>query len=72
MQIELKTYETATQIARRAGVHRSIVFRLISQKHLTPQAYYVSKGEPSPLFLAEAAIDVLKFQKNSRNSPQSQ
>ncbi|MBX3736024.1 MAG: hypothetical protein KF715_04990 [Candidatus Didemnitutus sp.] len=60
-------YETATGLARRAGVHRAVVLRLLAQNMLPPAAFVAGLGGAitSPLFSPDQAVDVLRLQKVS-------
>lgn len=70
MTRDLPTYETATQLARRAAVHRCVVVRLWSQGHLTPRGWILDKGDLAPLFLPDDAVTVLQLQKITRKTTQ--
>lgn len=61
------TFQTATGLARRAGVHRAVVLRLLAQHLLTADAFVDGLGGAavSPLFLPDRAIDVLRLQRVS-------
>lgn len=71
MKAEIPRFDTCTSLARRAGVHRSVVVRLWSQDHLIPDAYIEEKGEWAPLFVPSQAIDVLRLQKSTRRIHQN-
>jgi hypothetical protein len=62
MSITPPTLSTGKALARRAGVHRSVVQRLIAGKSIAPDAYLEIgvAGAVAPLFLPDRAIEVLR------------
>ena len=53
---------TGKAIARRAGVHRSVVQRLLAGKSIAPDAFLEIgvAGAVAPLFLPDRAVEILR------------
>ncbi len=66
MTATIPAYDVPAALARRAGVHRAVVVRLLASGALTPDAYLNRTDVRIPLLLAERAADVLRLQKLSR------
>lgn len=60
--------DTALGLARRAGVNRAVVLRLLSTGDLVPDAFVQGLGgaNTAPVFLPAKAVDILRLQKISR------
>jgi hypothetical protein len=61
-------FDSATSLAARAGVHRSVVLRLLSTGDLVPFGYLSGLGgcEVAPIFTPDQVATVLQYQKPSR------
>jgi hypothetical protein len=60
MSQNLSTFYTASSIAARAQVHRSVLTRLVMQAKISPDAYLVAGDATQPIFREERALDILR------------
>jgi hypothetical protein len=61
-------YDSTTTLAKRAGVHRTVVVRLVVAGHLEPAAWVIEGQEKAALFRPECAVTVLQLQKAHRGN----
>lgn len=60
---------TTTALARRAGVNRAVVIRLVARGEVVPAGYIEIASEPQPFFPATAPIEVLKLLRARERRP---
>jgi hypothetical protein len=67
MTSTIPAYDVPAALARRAGVHRAVVVRLLACGALVPDGYLNRTDVLIPLLLPERAADVLRLQKLTRH-----
>jgi hypothetical protein len=68
MPTQIPTFATAAALARRAGVHRMVVVRLVAQNVIAPDALLeLGTAEPQPLFRNDRAAEVLRAARPAKH-----
>lgn len=64
-----QTFESIGGLARRAGVSRTVITRLLSQGAISPSAYVLFGEVQQPLFTPEIAVHVVRAVRPIRSLP---
>lgn len=70
MNPQIPTLATAGALARRAGVHRMVVVRLVAQQLVTPDAFLEvgETNDPQPLFRNDRGVEVLRYLQRPKST----